>query len=308
MEILDLNDVRIHAPKARFTSAIVGSICSILEIFFHGRRPMAIVALLGRHCKRYCTRPEDFSTKAHVMLRNSTRIGIARIGLLLVTSAIIPLGAGLAEPVATPIELEGTWYVLANYRDAASERPDADLWEDRVWTFEKKGSRLDWTEYPIVIFRDESERFESLASGRKVRVELVWQPRPDQLDEIRSGLRVNARGSKAKSLRGSAERGFRSGGSIRAESASIIGFSESWEISKLDSHPVFRRSDEMGSIRTESLEGATVYETREVLPDGAELVGRFERDDVQVGSFRMLRAGSITIVGNKSRRRDERFD
>ena len=84
--------------------------------------------------------------------------------------------------------------------------------------------------------------------------------------------------------------------------------SESWEILKLDSNPVFRRSDQMGSIRTESLEGATVYETGEVLAGGAELTGRFERDDVQTGSFRMLRAGSVTIVGNKARRRDERFD
>ena len=242
------------------------------------------------------------------MLRHSARIGVARLGLLFVASVTIPLGVALAESVETPLELEGTWYVLVNYRDAESERSDADLWEDKVWTFEKKGSRLEWTEYPIVIFRDESERFESLASGRKARVERAWQPRPEQLEEIRSGLRVNSRGSKAKTLRGSAERGFRSGGSIRAESASIIGFSESWEISQLDSHPVFRRSDQMGSIRTESLEGATVYETREILAQGAELKGRFERDDVQTGSFRMLRAGSVTIVGGKTMRRDERFD
>ena len=61
-----------------------------------------------------------------------------------------------------------------------------------------KGSRLRWTEYPMVIFGDGTGRFESLGTNRASRVLQHWEPNKAQRAEIASGLQVNSRGSKSK--------------------------------------------------------------------------------------------------------------
>ena len=53
------------------------------------------------------------------------------------------------------IDIEGAWYLLIHYRDDNSANPDVERWEDRVWVFERSGSRLKWRRYPIVVFDDE---------------------------------------------------------------------------------------------------------------------------------------------------------
>jgi len=92
-----------------------------------------------------------------------------------------------------------------------------------------------------------------------------------QLEEIRSRLLVNPRGAKSKGLRGSPERGYGSVGGMRAESASVIGYSESWTIEGLPSLPVFTRDDTLGSGSAENLQGRTRYTASSVSPDGDEV-------------------------------------
>jgi hypothetical protein len=115
---------------------------------------------------------------------------------------------------------------------------------------------------------------------------------------------VNARSARTKSLRGDARRGYGSGGGIRVESTSVIGFSESWEIRDLGSLPLFRRDAVMDSARSEGLEGSTSYQARRRLPDDGGLEGDYERDGTARGSFRMLRAGEVVVrgEGGKSKR------
>ena len=116
-----------------------------------------------------------------------------------------------AEDVAR-VDLIGSWFVLIHYRDSATANPDSDRWKDRVWTFEMKGSRLHWTDHPIVVFGDTSGRFEARGGNRRARVLAAWQPNEAQRQEIQAGLRVNSRGAKTKSLRGSFESGWESVG------------------------------------------------------------------------------------------------
>jgi len=232
----------------------------------------------------------------------------ARIAWLLLVLILIQTMSAIADSPeagngdAATLELEGTWYLLVHYRDREAPDPDAWLWLDKVWRFQEKGSRLKWSEFPIVIFRDEDSRFETLGSGRKTRVPGVWSPTPEQLTEIQEGPRVNARDALSKTLRGDPRRGYGSAGAMRTGSASVIGFTQRWEIRDLDGLPVFLRADEMGSARTESLQGETSYETTELRDGGNELVGRFERDGVLHGSFRLIRAGEVRILGAKSKR------
>jgi len=71
----------------------------------------------------------------------------------------------------------------------------------------------------------------------------------------------------------------------------VIGYHESWRIDDPQGLPVFTRRDSMGSGRTETAEGLTLFTTREVLDGGAELRGDYERDGERRGRFRMLRSG-----------------
>jgi murein DD-endopeptidase MepM/ murein hydrolase activator NlpD len=205
------------------------------------------------------------------------------------------LGCGLLlavalAPVARAVELEGTWYVLIHFQDSETNKPDAWRWDDRVWTFTRKGDRLEWTENPIVQFDDDSGRFEAMRGGRAARVIGAWEPSASQLSDIQDGLAVNSRGSKTKTLR--AEAGgtkWTSGESGGADSAMVITYSENWSIDGLPDAPVFTRDDSMGGASAESMEGSTRYQTESVSPGGAEIKGSFDRDGTRSGRFRLIR-------------------
>ena len=93
--------------------------------------------------------------------------------------------AVLAAPASAraEVDLVGTWYVLIHYRDSATNNPDFDRWLDRIWQFEDKGSRMQWTEYPIVVYQDQSGRFERFR-GVRSRVLAYWEPNANQRSQI----------------------------------------------------------------------------------------------------------------------------
>jgi len=188
-----------------------------------------------------------------------------------------------------PLDVSGTWFVLIHYRDIATANPDATRWADRVWTFEKDGRELAWTEYPIVVFEDTTGRFESRQGNARARTLIGWEPTETQLETINGGPRVNKRGAKIKELKGSDKRGWESGGRMAARSAFSVGYREDVSVQSLDALPVFKRSDVMGTAATAKQEGMTVYEVTDVLEDGQILVGRYQRDESQAGVFRMWR-------------------
>jgi hypothetical protein len=203
-------------------------------------------------------------------------IRILRRGCALRVLALA-LALGLAHTAALraeELELEGTWYVLVHYQDSHSPRPEQERWEDKVWVFERKGSRIQWVEYPIVVFDDEGGRFE-----------------------------VNSRGSKKKKLRGNDANGWSSGRSTRAGSASIVTYQEVWSIEGMPTAPVFSRSDYMGGGRTDSMEGRVEYATTEV-KGNRELSGRYNRDDHRKGTFRMWRSGPAGALKSKKTQAD----
>lgn len=222
---------------------------------------------------------------------------------LLPAGPALALALLLASPAAA-LDLLGTWYVLVHYRDSATANPDVWRWDDRVWVFEERGSRVRWTEYPIVVFDDETGRFE----GRH-RVLAAWEPGEAQWEEVRSGLQVNSRGSKSKSLRperdGSA---WETVGRMSVTSASAIGYFEDWNVADPHGLPVFTRDDVLGSARAEGLEGRTRYTTTEVLAGGDELRGKFERDGTRVGAFRMVRSGERRGIETAAKTQQERFE
>jgi hypothetical protein len=204
------------------------------------------------------------------------------------------------------VELIGTWYVLVHYKDDNASNPETPRWDDRVWKFEPAGSRLRWTEYPIVVFNDESGRFERRASGQYARVLHFWEPSAAQMSDIRDGLQVNSRGRKSKTLRGSDDEGWRSTSRARAPTASIVTYTENWSIEAMPSGPVFLREDVLGSATTESLEGVTRYATTEVSRGGGILRGTYDRDGVRHGTFRMMRSGETEDVKGSGLTQGER--
>ncbi len=209
------------------------------------------------------------------------------------------LAGGALALLAAPgwaSSLEGTWHVLVHYRDADVPHPERERWEDRVWVFEREGERLTWTDYPIVVFEDDDGRFEAFGSNRQVRTLHFWEPNEAQLAQIRSGLEVNPRGSKRKSLRGSDASGWRSAGGPRAGSASVITYSETWAVETPADLPVFVREDELGSGRAMGVEGRTEYRTETVDGSGSVLRGRYERDGTRHGTFVLRSAGAVSPV------------
>jgi hypothetical protein len=215
---------------------------------------------------------------------------------------ILLAAALLAMPGrAVEVELTGTWYVLVHYKDDAAGNPDAERWEDRIWAFERKGSRMRWTEYPIVVFHDETGRFERRSTGQYARILHHWEPSPAQRSDIANGLQVNTRGSKRKTLRGSDAAGWSSSGARGAPTASTISYSEIWSVEGLPDLPVFSRSDFLSGAQAESMEGVTRYATTQVSPGGDRLTGTFERDDSRRGVFRMMRSDEVgALEGSKS--------
>lgn len=215
------------------------------------------------------------------------------------------LAAGLlvgAAP-AGAVDLAGTWYVLVHYQDADSNNPEAWRWEDRVWRFRPDGDRLEWTEWPIVVFEDESGRFES-TGRRTARVVAAWEPSPAQLADLRDGLQVNSRGSKTKTLASSdGGASWASSGGPAAESAAVLTYSEVLRIESADGLPIFVREDSLGGASAESMEGRTEYRTEEIGED--EIRGSFRRDGSRTGRFRMWRSSASSGVRTASKTQEE---
>jgi len=213
-----------------------------------------------------------------------------RSGLALL--AALGLVAAFPLPAAAQaVDLIGTWYVLIHYKDDHAGNPLQERWDDKVWVFEEKGTRISWTEYPIAVFDDEKGRFERRHTGQYARILHYWEPDAGQLADIADGLQVNQRGAKTKTLRGSDAKGWSSSRRRSAVSASVVTYQEVWTIEGMPTRPVLTRSDSMGAGRTETVEGATRYATAEVLDGGDLLTGTYERDGTRHGTFRMLRSG-----------------
>ncbi len=217
--------------------------------------------------------------------------------------AAILLTLLLAGPAAaqTP-DLLGTWHVLVHYKDKGTQNPDAKRWEDRIWEFRMEGSRLVWVDYPIVVFEDQSGRFDN-SLGRLSRVLDYWEPNGNQRREIREGLATNQRGSRTKSLRGSAESGWTTAKKRRGyASARFVTFEETWTIEMDGGLPTFHRDDVMGSASTESMEGRTSYIVETIEKGGKVLAGRFDRDEgTRTGTFRLTRSGKSKSVGSSGK-------
>jgi hypothetical protein len=190
------------------------------------------------------------------------------------------------------VTLFGAWHVLVHYRDAASSDAERERWDDRAWVFEREGDRLRWTEYPIIVFDDETGRFEKDGANRAFRIPHHWQPDEAQLADIKNGLAVNERGMAAATLRRS-EGSWVSAPKQATSSASMIRYVESWRVDPAAEGPIFKREDSLRSERAEDLTGVTIYTTRAVADDGRRLRGDFERDSTQHGAFTMTRAAGV---------------
>lgn len=218
----------------------------------------------------------------------------------------------LVLALATPSQavlpdLVGTWHVLVHYKDKATVNFDTERWEDHIWEFSVEGSRLVWVDYPIVVFEDQEGRFERF-DGRNARSLHFWEPNDTQRRQIREGLATNERGSRTKTLRGSAQKGWTSSKRRRAyRSASIVTFEETWIIEDHGGLPTFIRDDVMGSATTESVEGRTLFETQTIESNGDVLRGRFDRDEgTRAGTFRLMRSGASSSVGSSGRTLQDR--
>jgi hypothetical protein len=216
-----------------------------------------------------------------------------------VTTRVLPLlltSFALAAPapgVAEALDLAGTWYVLVHYKDDGSDHPERERWDDRVWVFERRGDRLEWSEYPLVVFEDETGRFEALGTNRAARILHFWEPSQAQLVDIRNGLQVNSRGAKHKSLRGSDADGWSSGRRGAVTSASTLTYQEVWSIEGLPEEPVFTRNEYLSGAFSDELEGITRYSGQEIDVEGGLIRGAYVRDGTRRGTFRMLRSEPV---------------
>jgi murein DD-endopeptidase MepM/ murein hydrolase activator NlpD len=231
-------------------------------------------------------------------LASRSRLSAAGSWLLPPSLAVLLVLPPLAA--AAQVELSGTWHLLIHYTDDNTNHPEQQRWLDRVWAFERKASRLEWIEYPIAVFGDETGRFERRATGQYARTLGAWQPTSGQLQNIKQGVRVNTRGRKKKSLRGSDADGWNTVSRARAGSASVITYQEIWAVEGLPDLPVFSQEDLMGSARSETLEGVTRFETTSVEEGGELLLGTFERDGTRHGTFQLRRAGHVGMLEEKS--------
>jgi hypothetical protein len=204
------------------------------------------------------------------------------------------------------IDLEDTWFVLIHYRDDATANPDSDRWADLVWTFKHKGTRLEWAEYPLVVFEDTSGRFEPIAGNPRSRVLAKWEPNEAQSSTIRGGPRVNERGAKVKTLKGSNARGWKSSSRMTTTSAMVVGYHENLTIETKSGKPVFIRQDILGNAHKISGEGMTRYETTKVLHGGRTLEGLYLRDEHRQGTFRMWRTAPVRGLLEKKGTPNER--
>ena len=209
------------------------------------------------------------------------------VALAAALAAFAPIDVGAEAP-----DLSGAWHVLVHYTDAASADAERERWDDRAWVFERQGDRLRWTEYPIVVFDDETGRFENGGARRSARTARHWEPDAGQLADIRDGLAVNQRGVTSVTLRRSGQ-SWVSAPEQEVSSASTIRYLEAWRVDPSAEGPIFRREDALRSERAEDLAGTTIYTTRAIADQGRQLRGDFERDGTQRGSFVMTRAAGI---------------
>ena len=227
-------------------------------------------------------------------------MGSSLLGVLALLVAV-----AAARPVEA-VDLVATWHVLAHYKDSTTENPELERWEDRIWVFEREGSRLRWTDYPIVIFSDQAGRFEQLGTNRARRVLHFWEPNAAQLSQIQAGLEINPRGSRSKILRGSDAEGWNSGKKSGYRSARFITFQEVWQITGMPDEPTFIRDDVMGSAAMESMEGRTTWAGESVESGGDVIRGRYDRDGTRIGTFRMMRSGEVSTVKGSGKSQGER--
>lgn len=231
-----------------------------------------------------------------------------RLAFFAIAFTVLSSTSALADDAGREgLDLIGTWHVLIHYTDDHSHDPSLMRWDDKIWVFEETGSRLRWTEYPIVVFRDQSGRFERLGGARAARVVHGWEPNESQRAQIAAGLEVNPRGSKSKKLRKQKDGSWRTASRPLTSGARVVTYIENWSIEAPTSLPVFRREDSLGSAATESFEGATEFATSESNPEKGVLRGRFERDGSRHGTFRLTRSGSATDVKGKSKSEGQRF-
>ncbi len=210
----------------------------------------------------------------------------------------------LAPAPALAVDLVGTWHVLVHYKDSGTNHPERERWEDRIWEFSMEGSRLKWIDYPIVVFNDQSGRFD-LSMGRSARVLEFWEPNAAQQAEIEAGLQINPRGSRTKTLRGSPEKGWTSAKKGSGyQSARFITYTETWSIDDPQGAPVFTFDDSMGSASTESFEGRTRYTGESVEP--GLIRGAYDRDGTRIGTFRATKAGATVVVKGSGKSQGER--
>jgi hypothetical protein len=226
------------------------------------------------------------------------RLLLGALALLVVAIPVRP---------AEAVDMIGTWHVLIHYQDSVTEHPERERWEDRIWEFEQEGSRLRWTDYPIVVFSDQNGRFEQLGGNRASRVLGFWEPNAGQLAQIHEGLEINSRGSRSKALRGSDAEGWTSGKKKGGyQSARFITFQEIWQITGLSDRPTFIRDDVLGSAAAENLEGRTIWEGESVESGGNVIRGRYDRDGTRIGTFRIMRSGEVSTVKGSGKSQSER--
>lgn len=212
----------------------------------------------------------------------------------------------LAAPPAAAVDLEGTWHVLVHYKDSAASNPDAERWEDRVWVFQRDGERLRWVDYPIVVLSDETNRFDRLGTNKASRKLVYWTPNEAQQAELAEGPKVNSRGSKSKSLRGSDGERWESTGT-QPRSLAYVTYEEHWSIDGAKTKPVFLRTDVLGGGAAAESEGATRFATSEVEAGERVLRGSYERDGTRKGSFVLTRVGAIRNLTSSEEKQRERL-
>lgn len=244
-----------------------------------------------RRSNRAGSAPHFRGYAADVMPRS--RPGLRSLCLALAIATVLGLSLSGRSAHAEPLDLTGTWFVLIHYRDPGTANPDATRWKDFVWVFTQRGSRLEWTQYPIVVFDDDSGRFETLGDNPRSRVLAGWEPDAAQLQTLADGPQVNPRGKGTKSLRGSDAQGWKSVSRMVATSASVLGYQENVSIEGLNDLPRFVREDVVGNALSSSKGGGTRYEVESVEQGGQQLRGRYERDGRQKGTFRMWRTAPI---------------
>lgn len=234
--------------------------------------------------------------------RRTRRLAAALVSVVAALSA----PAGADEVGRDAVDLIGTWHVLIHYQDDETAHPERLRWDDKVWIFESVGSRLRWTQYSIVVFKDKSGRFER-REGRVARVVDAWEPTKDQLTQIEKGLEVNKRSERSKILKSDGGTSWLTTTRPSPASASIVTYVSYWSIDSATSKPVFWNKDVVSSGRTESRAGVTRYATTDVSEDGALLSGTFERDGALHGTFRTMRAGSPRNVKGVRKSEGQRF-